>query len=100
MVSKTYLKQSKFLYQKTRILLTICKEKVTFIYIRQQTTLLEELAMYTTQNEEGILNNYASEPAIYYAEFPSPEQQQSYASQGAIAFLLVTFTLLTAFAAS
>lgn len=56
--------------------------------------------MYTTRNEDGILNNYASEPAIYFAEFPSPEQQQQYATQGAIAVLLVTFTMLMAFAAS
>lgn len=54
--------------------------------------------MYTT-NEEGILHNYATEPAIYFAQSPSPEQQQ-YAFQGAIAILFVTFTLLTAFAVS
>jgi len=30
--------------------------------------------MYTT--EEGILNNYAAEPAVYFAEYPSPEQQR------------------------
>lgn len=55
--------------------------------------------MYTT-NEEGILNNYATEPAVYFAQSPSPEQQQQYAFQGAIAILFVTFTLLTAFAVS
>ncbi|MBD1857667.1 MULTISPECIES: photosystem II assembly protein Psb34 [Leptolyngbya] len=56
--------------------------------------------MYTTRNEDGILNNYASEPVMYFAESPSLEQQQNYAFQGAIAFLLVAFTFLTAFAAS
>lgn len=55
--------------------------------------------MYTT-NEEGILNNYAVEPAVYFAESPSLEQQQQYALQGAIATLLVAFTILTAFAVS
>jgi hypothetical protein len=55
--------------------------------------------MYTT-NEEGILNNYATEPAVYFAQYPSIEQQQSYALQGAIAALFVTFTILTAFAVS
>jgi hypothetical protein len=55
--------------------------------------------MYTT-NEEGILNNYATEPAVYYAQSPSREQQQQYAFQGAIAILFVTLTLLTAFAVS
>jgi hypothetical protein len=55
--------------------------------------------MYTT-NEDGILNNYAFEPAVYFAEYPSLEQQQRYALQGAIAILLVAFSILTAFAVS
>lgn len=55
--------------------------------------------MYTT-NEEGLLNNYAVEPAIYFAEYPSQEQQQRYALQGAIAILLVVTTFLTALAVS
>ncbi|HEY9662926.1 MAG TPA: ssl1498 family light-harvesting-like protein [Allocoleopsis sp.] len=55
--------------------------------------------MYTT-NEDGILNNYATEAAVYCAEYPSLDEQQRYALQGAIAFLFVTFTLLTAFAVS
>ncbi|MDX2228083.1 MAG: ssl1498 family light-harvesting-like protein [Leptolyngbyaceae cyanobacterium bins.349] len=55
--------------------------------------------MYTTSNE-GLLNNYASEPAMYYAEFPSEWQQQRYAFQGAIATLLVALTLLTAISVS
>lgn len=50
--------------------------------------------MYTTTNEEGILNNYAKEPEMYYAEFPTPEQQRRYATQGAIATLLVTAAVL------
>lgn len=35
--------------------------------------------MYTTVNEEGILNNYAPSLPIYYAEYPSQEQQRRYA---------------------
>ncbi|MGA7934139.1 MAG: ssl1498 family light-harvesting-like protein [Kovacikia sp.] len=53
--------------------------------------------MYTV-NQEGLLNNYATEPEIYYAEFPSPEQQRRYALQGAIATLFVTALILTSFA--
>ncbi|WNZ48475.1 ssl1498 family light-harvesting-like protein [Leptolyngbya boryana CZ1] len=56
--------------------------------------------MYTTRNEDGILNNYPSEPVMYFAEFPSSEQQQTYVTQGAIAVLLITFTFLMALAAS
>lgn len=50
--------------------------------------------MYTT-NSEGILNNYAAEPAMYFAEYPSPEQQQRYVLQGAVAFVFVALTILT-----
>lgn len=53
-----------------------------------------------TIDREGLANNYAVEPALYYAAFPSPEQARQYVLQGAIAFMFVTFTLLTAFAVS
>ena len=53
-----------------------------------------------TYSEHGILNNYATEPAVYFAEFPSPEQKQKYAFQAAIAFLFVAFTVLTALSVS
>lgn len=49
-------------------------------------------------NENGTLNNYASMPKMYYAQYPSLEQQRKYALQAACAFLLVTFLVLTAFA--
>lgn len=56
--------------------------------------------MYTTVNEEGILNNYAPETSIYYAEYPAVWEQRRYALQGAIATLFVTFLVLTTFAVS
>ncbi|WP_337885837.1 photosystem II assembly protein Psb34 [Fischerella thermalis] len=40
---------------------------------------------YTTVNEKGILNNYATEPQIYYAEYPAIWQQRRYVLQGAVA---------------
>lgn len=49
--------------------------------------------MYTTNNE-GLLNNYAVEPAMYYAEFPSEWKQRRYALQAGIAALLVTSLVL------
>ena len=55
--------------------------------------------MYTT-NEDGVLNNYAAEPKVYFAAYPSPEQQQHYAMQAAIAVALVVLSLLTAFSVS
>ncbi len=51
-------------------------------------------------DDEGIVNNYAIEPDMFLADYPSPEQQKRYVSLGAGAMLLVAITLLTAFAAS
>lgn len=54
----------------------------------------------TTQLDNGILNNYAVEPEVYVATYPSSEQQQRYAFQGAVATLLVTGLLLVSLAVS
>jgi hypothetical protein len=56
--------------------------------------------MYTTSDDRGILNNYASEPGMYYAGSPSTEQKRQYALQGAIATLLVAATVLVSLAVS
>lgn len=55
--------------------------------------------MYTV-DETGVMNNYAVEPAMYFAAYPSPEQQRNYMFQGALAVMLVAGTLLTALAVS
>ncbi len=47
-----------------------------------------------TINNEGQLNNYASEPPVYYAQYPSPEQQQRYLLQGGIFILAITGLIL------
>ncbi|MBC1235729.1 photosystem II assembly protein Psb34 [Nostoc sp. 2RC] len=56
--------------------------------------------MYTTVNEDGILNNYATEPKVYYAEYPAIWEQRNYVIQGAIATMFVTALVLVAFAVS
>ncbi|HEY9607673.1 MAG TPA: ssl1498 family light-harvesting-like protein [Allocoleopsis sp.] len=56
--------------------------------------------MYTTVNEDGVLNNYAPELPTYYAEYPTVWQQQRYALQGAAATLLVGLLILTSLAVS
>ncbi|AFZ60696.1 ssl1498 family light-harvesting-like protein [Anabaena cylindrica FACHB-243] len=56
--------------------------------------------MYTTTNEEGILNNYSNEPNLYYAEYPTKDQQSRYAFQGAVAVLFVTSIVLIALGVS
>lgn len=53
-----------------------------------------------TVDDEGLLNSYAIEPATYFAEYPTPKQQRRYIFQGAMATLLVTLTVLTAFSVS
>ncbi|MDV3353048.1 ssl1498 family light-harvesting-like protein [Leptolyngbyaceae cyanobacterium CCMR0082] len=56
--------------------------------------------MYTTINESGQLNNYATEPEMYLASYPAPEQQRRYMLQGGIAVLLISVLMLTALGVS
>jgi hypothetical protein len=56
--------------------------------------------MRTTQLDNGNFNNYATEPDMYYAVYPSMEQQRNYAQQGAIATLIITAIVLVSFAVS
>ena len=56
--------------------------------------------MTTTTNGEGILNNYATEPNLYYAAYPSAEQQKQYTFQAAIATLFVSALVLVSLAVS
>jgi len=56
--------------------------------------------MYTTTDERGILNNYATEPRMYLAEYPSPEQQRRYKLQGALAALFITTLVMVSLAVS
>jgi len=56
--------------------------------------------MFTTTDERGILNNYATEPKMSYAEYPTVWEQRRYVVQGAIATLLVSGLILTAFLVS
>jgi hypothetical protein len=63
-------------------------------FLRRPTTL------GSTVDQEGLTNNYAVEPDMYYANFPSPEQARSYVMQGAVAALLLTSVIFTAFVVS
>ena len=56
--------------------------------------------MYTSTDENGILNNFSTEPQIYLAEYPSPEQQKRYIAYGAASALLVSLTIFMAVAIS
>jgi hypothetical protein len=56
--------------------------------------------MYTTVNEDGVLNNYPTEPKVYFAEYPAIWEQRKYVVQGIFAISLITAVVLVAFAAS
>jgi hypothetical protein len=81
--------------------LLFCKYLVTFIYINSQTHQgNEENDMYTTVNEDGILNNYAPKVAVYCAEYPAVWEQRRYALQGAFATVFVGLMIVIAFSVS
>jgi hypothetical protein len=56
--------------------------------------------MHTSQDERGILNNFAVEPTLYFAEAPSPTQQRQYWIQGAVATTLVAVLVSVALTVS
>ena len=56
--------------------------------------------MKTRQLDNGLLNNYANVPQLYYATYPSAEQQESYKFQGALAILFVSALIFTSIAIS
>jgi hypothetical protein len=49
--------------------------------------------MQTTQDERGILNNFAAEPTLYFAEAPSVAQKRRYLVQGAVASVFIAIIL-------
>ena len=56
--------------------------------------------MITTKDETGVWNNYASEPQVYFAEYPSPEAQRQYWTFAGVSVLLVSSLIMVALAAS
>ncbi len=57
--------------------------------------------MYTTtQLDNGTLNNYAVEPEMTYAEYPTLWEQKNYLKQGTVAALFVTAKVLVSFVVS
>ena len=56
--------------------------------------------MYTTINETGQLNNYATEPEMYFASYPAPGKQRRYMLQAGLATFLISALALTALVVS
>ncbi|KPQ34942.1 MAG: hypothetical protein HLUCCA11_12290 [Phormidesmis priestleyi Ana] len=48
-----------------------------------------------TVDREGLTNNYAVEPEMYFSSFPSPVQARQYVYQGCAAIALVAGLILT-----
>lgn len=51
-------------------------------------------------DEEGIINNYATEPEMYDAKYPSKKQQRRYVFLGIASALFVALAVWIAFAVS
>lgn len=52
--------------------------------------------MTTITDENGVMNNFAKEPKMYYAEAPSSQEQRRYALWGAVATIVVVASVFTA----
>ncbi|TVQ46102.1 MAG: ssl1498 family light-harvesting-like protein [Gloeocapsa sp. DLM2.Bin57] len=60
----------------------------------------DELVKGYTEDDEGLINNYAVEPAAYAASYPNPRQQLRYLFWGAGAVVFIVTILVIAFAVS
>ena len=56
--------------------------------------------MTTISDENGIINNFAKEPQMYYAEAPSTKEQKGYVLWGAIASVVIAGSVFTAIVVS
>ncbi|HEY9688425.1 MAG TPA: ssl1498 family light-harvesting-like protein [Coleofasciculaceae cyanobacterium] len=50
-----------------------------------------------TVNDEGLMNAYSLEPAMYFSEYPTPDRQRRYVVQMEIAALVIVLAVLVAF---
>ena len=56
--------------------------------------------MTTISDENGIINNFAKEPQMYYADAPSKKEQKGYVLWGTIASIVVASSVFTAIVVS
>ena len=56
--------------------------------------------MTTISDENGIINNFAKEPQMYYAQAPSNREQKGYLLWGAIASIVIAGSVFTAIVVS
>ena len=60
----------------------------------------DELVKGYTEDDEGLINNYAVEPAAYAASYPTPRQQLRYLFWGAGTIVFIATILVIAFVVS
>ena len=63
-------------------------------------SLNEPLGAGYRVDDEGIVNNYAIEPEMSEAEYPSPKQQRRYLFVGTAAILFIALAVWIAFGVS
>lgn len=56
--------------------------------------------MATTKDEQGLLNNFATEPKVYQATEPTSKQQSFYLLTGSLSALLVAGVVAISFVVS
>ena len=56
--------------------------------------------MTSISDENGIINNFAKEPKMYYAEAPSSKQQRGYMLWGVLASIMIAGSVFTAISVS
>ena len=54
----------------------------------------------TTVDDEGLINNFATEPKAYPSTYPSPRKQRQYLFLGAAAIVFVAVLVASAFSVS
>jgi hypothetical protein len=54
----------------------------------------------TTVDDEGLINNFATEPKVYPATYPSPSQQRRYIFLGVGAIIFVAILVRLSFSVS
>jgi len=54
----------------------------------------------TTVDDEGLMNNFATEPKVYPSTYPSPPQQRRYIFLGVTALVFVALLVLISFSIS
>lgn len=52
--------------------------------------------MTTVSDENGIINNFAKEPKMYYAKAPSSQEKRSYLIWGVVATFVIVGSVFTA----